>query len=453
MQTSSVIVASLLLCIATAHAAHAQEVSVHLCEEPKESPPLRAWGDSAAKAIDRLSYAGYREVGQNFTIVRDRERSCAARANGSCAAHGKHVYCDKRQLARLTLALGINALATKLPNSQEGTGEGAISQQLSLTGSLMLADSLLNDDQAGRTRVIEYLVESFGTPIETIATTVVFLPGLHAWDVYGNDKGIQSWPEMSILHPIMEGAVNYVLAYVLGHELAHAFASCPFDEPSVVESSGLLQEVVTAQSRGAPLCPNSLLLDEYRADRCALRVVNQMDRAMSAHKERESHRLFGTFPSAVQALHSISRRLAVDALALILTTGLGAKPGESVLGRERGADGMPTIAYVMHAVPGYFYMPNRLLLLAEELSALEPYNKHLVRLCDDTAKLFVMGLNYGLTICGKQGAKDPATGASRIDQRELGASFGKYVPAGVVEGWNTGRWSDAADGSFRCDSR
>lgn len=410
--------------------AHAQSVEVHLCQQPNEPPAVRAWGEGAAQAINRLSYAGYRQGGSPFRIVSDDSKSCLAQAKNSCFAHGSHVYCNKKQLARLVAAAAASALSHELDG-------GSVTNTLNVTASFMIADAMLTTDNQIRTSILEQLMGSMGLQMEQILPVMKRMPKVLRWDVEGDQSIIEADPELAMLHPVMEGTVNYVFAYLLGHELAHAYSSCPFSAPSRVEESGLWKTAVSAQSRGKLICANTLLVDEVLADRCALRVVRKLDEAMSAHKKRESQRLFQTFPSPVQMLHSVSRRTAIEAFNHMLMTGFSAGP-EGVQVEAPGQDGMYTVAYRSKSTPGYLYQAIRMLLFSQELHESEPYSPDVVAMCDDSAKSFTLAVRATFLGC------------PRMSDRKLPQLFGPYVPPGVLTGWLSGNWDDSSGGSFAC---
>lgn len=242
-----------------------------------------------------------------------------------------------------------------------------------------------------------------------------------------------------------EAAANDLLAFVLGHELQHAQGQCVVATPSWAERSGRFNELLGLQAAGR-FCSKDLDPDELIADRCGLRVLEQMDGAMVAFKT--AHWPAPLTENPALAILSVGRRISIDALSWIFSLGLGGRVPKAVHVKDPGADGLPTVAYEETPRPGYLYQPLRLYLYAALLHQQEQFNQHLVRLCDSTAQRFVLGLNLASVGCGGKGDAD-----LRAAQRAFPKFFGELVPEGVKERWASGAWENAdTDGTFACPS-
>lgn len=122
------------------------------------------------------------------------------------------------------------------------------------------------------------------------------------------------------MYVLYEAASNYLMAFVMGHEMSHAYGRCVIPQASVVETSGVFDRLVGLQSEGRVLCPNPIYVDELKADRCAFRTVQQLDVGMQRVKS-PPHVSAAASATLLEGL-SMSRRFAIDSLTYELKLGL-----------------------------------------------------------------------------------------------------------------------------------
>jgi len=435
-------VLGVLLGAASSHAAPRESAVVHLCL-PKDGARFQGAARNAVAALGRLRYAGYLQSDAEIGVAFDSDEPCFERAGGACYGVEGEVFCHARALSRIlhAIAWASSSIAVGLveePNPGPG-GAMIATPKVGVIAGLELADAYATGDPADLEAAIRRISERLGLDIRHLAMSAVTAAFLLRYDADPAATLDPSNATVGIAYQLYEAATNYLFAYVLGHELAHAFQECVHGEPSVVEERGLFRELVVAQARGSEFCPNPPLMDEVLADRCALRVAQRIDAEMVAYKEGH---YAGEERDFAMGFLSFSRRLAIDGLSLLLMTGLGGDASETLRWHGVAPDGLPVLAYVEQPREGYLYAPIRLALFASLLNELEPRNGNFVRLCEDTAQRFVLGLNFARVHCGGS-AK-----GGEIDHEGLAELFGHVVAGGVVRGWRTGVWDDRT--SFGC---
>lgn len=258
-------------------------------------------------------------------------------------------------------------------------------------------------------------------------------------------------PSFLIGYRVYEATIDYIVAYLFGHELAHGFGACVVRSSSWVEKSGLIIRMAKLQAQGDVLCPNLPSVAEIKADECALRTVEVVDhelaRVAKSADNSEVVRAQGT-------LLSISRRLAVDGLTWLLSQGLSGRTGW-----VQGTFTMPDGGLMWRGTirDGYLYMPIRLALLGALMRHLDPTHASFVGLCDLSAEMFAREVDVALLLCsdayakrGKDNTPKLVRAPFRRQYSRLPDVFGAFVPEGVIQAWKAGEWPDRPTTIFSC---
>jgi hypothetical protein len=420
----------------------------HLCVQHDDGVS-HAWNQDLAAGITRLVSGVYRNAGQDIRFIIDPSMECVHQAGAACHGSSGHVYCGEEALSRVLYASALASAsfaAGLLKHPAKETG-GALPVDFSFS----MVECLAIADTAGRSKTMpDWIAARIASDPSGQLTAIFAITGrvahaVHDFDVDPN----ASFPQELIVataYNTYEAAANEILAFILGHELAHAQGRCVIDKPSWAERSGAFKQMTDLQSSGR-MCSKDIDPDEMLADRCGLRVLETMDQAMIDFKV--SHAApWAQNPAKNVALTvlSVGRRIAIDGISWIFSIGMAARVPEAVSFAPPGLDGIPTLSYASTPRPGYLYEPLRLSLVAGVMRAQEQFNHHLVMLCDNTAQRFVLGLNSAGTACtGRNEASMLAA------QKTFPAIFGELVSKEVSRRWSSGAWEHAdADGVFNC---
>lgn len=209
---------------------------------------------------------------------------------------------------------------------------------------------------------------------------------------------------------LYQAIVDLNMAALIGHEVAHLFDDkCPLSTTSAAETSGLFDSTVTQQLGGQLFCPRFPVIEEVKADRCALRHIHGLH-----HHERSSaitdDSAFGDFV----------RRAAADMVAFQALTGW------------RRFTQLPPGRYILRPLDQYLYAPYRVLLMTAEIHGERPRPA----VCGEAAGLFVHGVQESFRACPDGG------GIVTDDLLAL-------LPPKLEESWNGAPWTDE---SFACEA-
>jgi tetratricopeptide (TPR) repeat protein len=277
-----------------------------------------------------------------------------------------------------------------------------------------------------------------------IPLTVAFV---RDFDVSPPDTPPPEIPEIALTYLVYESSLNLTLAYIVGHELAHAHGKCFESTPAIIEEQETFNHIISTQSAGEVLCPNPLSVDEVLAEQCSGRIAQRMDRALVAAKTGSS--IGDGNAEFIERLLDVSRRQSIDMVGWFLQFGLAARSSEVQFDMGRAGDGLPVIAYIYpQPAPGYLYPALRLMLYSETLRSLSTDRPDYLGICDTNAQRLTLGLSYANAICSSD---ESGASSLRGNSMRMIEAFENFVPAGIVEGWRTGVWrEDAHGGSFSC---
>jgi hypothetical protein len=212
--------------------------------------------------------------------------------------------------------------------------------------------------------------------------------------------------DVSVLAAAM---VDYSLAALLGHEIAHTSDTtlCPFGQKSAVEDSGLWMRLLNDELQGEIFTKHNADPDEVAADRCALRHLRALN-------ERIGDRL-----KTLNAVTSdFVRRFASDMIAFQITFGW------------RRFSQLPDGKYTILFQDPYQYAAYRAILFATEVrgAASKPV------ICGYTAEIIVQAIQ---------------TTFKTYDQgkADVGDHVLALLPKGVETSWNGAPWTAE---SFSC---
>jgi hypothetical protein len=208
--------------------------------------------------------------------------------------------------------------------------------------------------------------------------------------------------------PLVAALVDYSLAALLGHELAHTNESlpCAVARKSSVEDTGLWQKLIRNELGGEIFARHNADPNEVGADRCGLRHLLLLN-------DRIEDRLKGQSADATDFI----RRFASDMLAFQICFGW------------RRFTQLPSGRYAVFSQDQYLYSPYRATLFAVEArgSASKP------AICGYAAEIIVQAIQSTYT-------KLPGRG--NVDD-----DFLALFPKGVETSWNGAPWTPE---SFSC---
>jgi len=222
----------------------------------------------------------------------------------------------------------------------------------------------------------------------------------------GNDSLPDS--EFSPFVPFYQAIADINLAALIGHEVAHAFDdTCPLTSKSNMEQSGLFSLIVQQQLSDRLFCPRFPVVEEVKADRCALRHLSHIGQETS-HSLATDDGIVGEFV----------RRSAADMVAF-----------QTLMGWRR-FESFPRGLYTIVSLDSYLYGPYRLLLLASEIHGRRPNPA----VCGNAAELFVDAVQHRVRACGQAGG---------ILTDELLAMLSPRL----VDSWGSDTWTEE---TFTC---
>jgi len=362
---------------------------------------------------------------------RDVFVGCRAKPNGQ-------VFCDEQSINRILQASAWLAahdaqqlirLHQRIPLKQvlEEVGE------MDFYAALQITDAINDNDSAKVNRLIKSY--RLSRDLKDLVTEV------QKGDTDPNYN--PSDPAAWIAGPIYVVASSEFVALVVGHELAHAMGGCHLSAASSVERSGWFEKLVSMQARGADAASKPLLIDEILADKCALRVLEQVDAGWVGLEDSISDPLDR---SAAKMKTHAGRWIALDAYAEFLTNSFSGRTGYDPERHHSGlyqlGPDLELMAVDAEGAEGYLYPALRLALVAMTLHERQVSDdpRHKIVLCESTAREFVAMLHVAGHL--QEDNKSP----------EFADLFGAIVAPGVVVGLRTGVWHNQNPGSsYACD--
>ena len=420
---------------------------VYLCQQDSSTPEERQWTKNVAASLNRLRRAVYNSPENDFGIEITQFGKCRSQTGidwqgTACFGRRGAVYCNANALGKVLHATAWLSTAFAVPQLSWMIGKRYSRRQFTpATVGISLAEASKAGKDRLRSAAFELLTNwGRGTPDEAIIieSTLFAIREGDVQQVY-----IPSDDAEYYSYNLYKAASNYLMAYVIGHELGHAFARCVVPQPSWSETSRVFNRLSRLQSEGKILCPAPLLLAEMNADKCALRNVASIDGFML---KEISHNTTSAKRQALFEMLSQSRRIAIDALEGMLDFGLDTNVEDSFYFKPLGKSDLKLTVTYPKPRPGYFYPAIRLFLFSSLLNTLEPKHKSLVSLCGDTAQRAI----NGLTFSSVSPCKDIKEIPKEDEWGHFVEPFGQFVPPKLKRGWQSGKWEFPPRKNFIC---
>ena len=233
------------------------------------------------------------------------------------------------------------------------------------------------------------------------ANTIIEAIGRHERIPDGAPGSVQANKPIGPLTALYQRIVDYNMAALIGHEVSHVFGeTCPLQAPSRAEQSGIFSRVQKLQLSGELFCKAFPVVEEIKADLCALRHIRRLADASPEDGAKQN------------AAEDFARRISADLIAL------------QTIGGWRRYPGIPVGKFVMRPLDQYFYSSLRLVLMAAEARGAGPGPK----LCGEAASLFVHGVQENFKAC--------PTGKGIVPDEVLA-----LLSPGVEKSWNGAPWT------------
>lgn len=420
-----------------------KQIKISYCVADKSKPPPMGTRN-VLSAVGRLSHSGYLKKGVKFEAEFTDNPACLQKSGNGCFGESGAVFCNLDSLtdllertAWIAASGSINAMRGITKNEGGLAFEDKIGWENASVFSEIRGNAKNRDDFAAQ---LIGVVEERDIDAFDVVEAGEIVQALLQYDADLQSNMNDFHPGIIMAYPVYEAASNYIVSFIFGHELAHAYEGCIFSQPSIIETSNRFTQILDTQRSGKFFGKNNLSLDEALAERCALRGVQHMDTEMVAYKNSKPD------ASVEKIMLTFGRRMAIDGAGIILTTNLGSNWSQATNWQSPGEDGLPTTSYNVKIEPGYLYYPLRIAMLSELLQQLEHSDQKFIKICDNTAKLFVMGLNVAIAH-----REDGKYYEGKFDHSGLAAIFGSLVGPGVIDGWENGNWDSA--NSFACESK
>ncbi|MCG8434182.1 MAG: hypothetical protein MJA83_09140, partial [Gammaproteobacteria bacterium] len=232
----------------------------------------------------------------------------------ACYGGADGVYCDAEALAMLLRIVAWMSAFSAVPKSKP---DGGVAQfdPIPVLAAQALAHAAMTRDDDDFERAVSSIVYDGGLSSEDFDRAQITFIAIHHLDTTDELLPIADEADTPIAYGIYFSTVNYVMAFIVGHELYHAHGGCGPTGPSSSESSGTFELVTKLQTSGLPLCLAPPFMGEVAADRCALRALERTDAAL-LELVQDAGEL-----AAISL--SLSRRYAIDAIGILLLHGLG----------------------------------------------------------------------------------------------------------------------------------
>lgn len=203
---------------------------------------------------------------------------------------------------------------------------------------------------------------------------------------------------------IYRGILDYSFAFIIGHELYHNNGNvCLTTDKSMAEITGSWRVLVDLQSENNLYEPRAPELNELLADRCALRIMEMVDRNIEGYVLNSN-------------LMSKIRRSVADALSGPILLGYHDYYSES--GELK-----------INFVPDYLYPMTRLLLINSVPRNMEKKDSWAIKIDGNTgAQLFHIILERSKAYPGSSG--------------EIPAEIFQELPPGVEKSYHSNVWND-----------
>jgi len=377
------------------------KTTIFICNDPV---PASKWHRNVEIALKRLSYGCYKSDNQEYEVVNLWNKSCVDLSSGACTGGDGSVYCKNDVLSRILLAEAWMAAGYAVPILMNPKNKRR-TINIDVATAFRIANAQLSGDTIEFDKISDSIIKSLNGNLSVFNRIKQAVDNIQTFDVQYDKRPVPSVdPDTLISYSIYEASVNFIIAFIIGHELSHAHGFCWLNKPSVIEQIGLFKKIINIQSEGDIFCQNPILIDEIKADKCALRVLEYMINAYNKCRTSQFNNRIDEYVTLGFA--SISKRFAIDGMSLLLFTGLAHETHKSFHSLEYiTGDGKESTIILKSSNDGYIYSPLRLILFSELLKYYEFINKYMVSICDDTADRFVLDINSIIFPCKKLKSK------------------------------------------------
>jgi hypothetical protein len=394
---------------------------VKLCSPPLLSRTLASWRPNLKAALLRIREGAY-GVDRAFDITVVPKSECKSLAEHAC--FGKPdgtVFCNEAVLARVlysAAALAGARVMGAMRRANAGTQSGNLwANELRATDSAefgpMEAFGLIDAEEEDATllgvrapgeltklqqrlRLLERAYGPRGREVGEIA--MAGAGGVREIDTNPSVLKTLSRDEalvFDVMLHIYRAGVDQALAFVLGHELAHAHGGCAAKAKALAPVENRVRQFIELQLEERLFCPNPPSPSEINADRCGLVAL----RAMNDYWQRRE-RLTSIGWLIKPGFQDLGNRLAIDLLGIMIVGGLGDATQKYYLPDSRPGriDYWPKLK----ENEGYLYSALRLLLATEVLHIQSHSAAEGVRACGTTAQRVMEGLLRATLGCKRE---------------------------------------------------
>lgn len=386
--------------------------TVKLCSPPLLSNTLEAWRPNLKAALRRIRKAAY-GVDLSFKIMVVPKSECTSLGEHACfAGPNGVVVCNEAVLARV-LYSGAALAGARVMGAMERVNAASPSgnlwiNEIRATDSAkfgpMEAFALIDAEEEDAAILgvlapgeltklqqrLNLLEQSFGERGRELAKgAMTAADGIREMDI--KPSVLKTLPKhdalfLDVMLHIYRAGVDQALAFVVGHELAHAHGGCAANTEAMPAVENRVRQFIDLQLEEKLFCSNLPNPSEINADRCGLVAL----RAMNEYWQRRE-RLTSIGWHIQSGFQDLGNRLAIDLLGIILVGGLGDATHQHYLpdtSRPGRIDYWPKLK----ENEGYFYSALRLLLATEVLHILSRSAPDGVRACGTTAERVMEGI-------------------------------------------------------------
>ena len=362
-----------------------EPVEVWICWDPETESPPETDGQypHISRGVERFvrrAQVVSPLLRKNFKLIYDTTASCRKRIptiTKTCRTHGNTIMCDMGPISRASRMIGwMSALTFSYPGPKRiGEVPAPLAQYLADAESIEQIRPNLR--RFWKQSDVDWSVE------HVVAARDI----LEAWHTLarGNALPDDYFPEaLPIVQQsirIAESTLDYVFAYLLGHETYHLTNTCPLPNTLPERVDAALDELAATQVKTRALCFNPPSPKEIEADRCALGFMHQV---YKLNKELDLYD------------DDFSKRYAVDVLSQLVLGGLSASNGTPTVRLPGGVE------IKNHNTPdGYLFTPIRVLAVSELIRTINESASWEVGLCD-TAGLDTFRALTGAAHCPEE---------------------------------------------------
>lgn len=345
-----------------------------------------------------------------IVIGRGPDNFCPNLDDTACVVHeltSTIVYCNGEILSRSLQAAAYMSVGAAVALLADKNADPDMILRLPISAfnayDSVYASRFLTDD---RQAVAMFRVhQATGIPLEVMNDVGRVVSAVWEDETWGVIREHSSDPASLVARSIYEIATTNLFAFVIGHEVSHAYSRCPFTQQSYVELSGLVKDMVAVHLNRQIFPDQPLHLSEVRADVCAARTVEAMD-AVSTTRIAKGSDGAATISVRPELIAAMGRRIAIDQAGWLLVAGLKAEVKVNTHQLNPPDRIQRALFYQDRPTYGYLRTPFRLLLLAKTLQDRSSIGKAFVDACDERFDWSIEFLTMDCPDCGPKRPTD-----------------------------------------------